>query len=97
MATCPVEQFRNAELALQSAAKAVELEGEGDWTYLDVLAAAQASVGKYAEAQTTIEKALQIAPDETLPTLQSRLALYRNRQPYRQSEPTAGNPASVMR
>ena len=93
MATCPVEQFRSSELALQSATKAIELDGNGDWTYLDVLAAAQANAGKFAEAQTTIEKAMQIAPDDVLPTLQSRLALYRNRQPYRQSEPTAGKPA----
>jgi tetratricopeptide (TPR) repeat protein len=97
MATCPSEQFRNAELALQSASKAIQLDGDGDWTYLDVLAAAQANAGKYAQAQATIEKALQIAPGDVLPTLQSRLALYRNRQPYRHSEMSAEAPRAALR
>jgi tetratricopeptide (TPR) repeat protein len=84
MATCPVEQFRDAELALQSANKAIELDGSGDWTYLDALAAAQASAGRYAEAAATLDKARQIAPDEATAELQSRQALYRDGKPYRQ-------------
>ncbi len=85
MATCPLDQFRDRELALQSAEKAVALSGDGDWTYLDVLAAAQANAGRYGEAQATLEKAVQIAPDGIAQALESRLALYRDRQPYRQS------------
>src|SRR4029450_6395850 len=85
LATCPLDEFRDRDLALQSAEKAVALDGDGDWTYLDVLAAAQANAGRYGEAQATLEKALQIASDEVGESLQTRLALYRDRQPYRQS------------
>jgi tetratricopeptide (TPR) repeat protein len=95
MATCPLEQFRASELALQSAEKAIELAGDGDWTYLDALAAAQASAGRFTQAQATLEKAIQLAPDKAVGELQSRLELYRSRQPYRQSERSAaaGNAA----
>ena len=84
LATCPEDQFRDRELALQSAEKAIALDGQSDWTYLDVLAAAQANAGRYGEAQPTVDKALQIAPEEVVPALEGRQALYRDRQPYRQ-------------
>ena len=85
MATCPEDQFRDRDLALQSAEKAIALDGESDWTYLDVLAAGQANAGRYGEAQATLEKAVQIAPDDIAQALQLRLGLYRDRQPYRQN------------
>jgi tetratricopeptide (TPR) repeat protein len=84
LATYPEEQFRDRDLALQSAEKAIALEGQADWTYLDVLAAAQANAGRYGEAQATIDKAVQLAPDEVALALEGRQALYRDRQPYRQ-------------
>jgi tetratricopeptide (TPR) repeat protein len=84
LATCPQDEFRDRELALVSAEKAIALDGNGDWTYLDVLAAAQANAGRYGEAQATLEKAVQIASDDVAQALQSRLARYRDRQPYRQ-------------
>jgi tetratricopeptide (TPR) repeat protein len=86
LATSPQEQFRDRDLALQSAEKAIALDGDGDWTYLDVLAAALANAGRFGEAQASLEKAIQIAPDHTAESLQARLALYRDRKPYRQSE-----------
>jgi tetratricopeptide (TPR) repeat protein len=85
MATCPRDELRHADAALRSAEKAIKLDGNGDWTYLDALAAAQANAGKYDEAQATIEKALQMAPDSAVEVLQSRQDLYRDGQPYRQS------------
>jgi tetratricopeptide (TPR) repeat protein len=85
MATCPRDEMRHADAALRSAQKAIKLDGNGDWTYLDALAAAQANAGQYDEAQATIEKALQMAPDSAVQVLQSRLDLYREGQPYRQS------------
>ena len=86
LATCPVDQFRDRDLALQSAEKAIALDGDGDWTHLDALAAAQANAGRYGEAQATLEKAIHIAPDQVAETLQTRLALYRDRKPFRLSE-----------
>ena len=83
-ATCPDEQFRDVQLALQSAEKAIELEGTSDWTYLDVLAAAQANAERFTDAQATIAKAIDIAPPYAKESLGTRLALYRAQQPYRQ-------------
>ena len=83
MATCPDAQFRDAELALQSAKKAVELDGEDDWRYLDTLAAAQASAGKFDEAQATIKKAIENSPENQTAALAVRLNLYAEGKPYR--------------
>src|SRR5690606_22870855 len=60
--TCPVPQFRNADFALQSAEKAVELAEEETYLLLDTLAAAQANSGKFDEARATQAKALAMAP-----------------------------------
>ncbi|MBI2480742.1 MAG: tetratricopeptide repeat protein [Planctomycetia bacterium] len=49
MATCPDKQFRNAELGLQAAQRAVELGGEDSFELLDTLAAAQANANRFDE------------------------------------------------
>jgi tetratricopeptide (TPR) repeat protein len=89
MATCPEEKFRNAELAVASARKALALDGNGDYAYLDTLAAALASAGEFEDAVQTQEKAIQIAPDAKGNELRSRLALYKSEQPFRTSSRTA--------
>jgi tetratricopeptide (TPR) repeat protein len=86
--TCPVPQFRNADFALESAEKAIELAGEESYLLLDTLAAAQANAGNFDAAKTTQAKALQLAPAggalaEEIEALQQRLALYETGQPYR--------------
>ena len=83
MATCPEENYRNAELALQSARKAVQLDGNGDYAYLDTLAAALANAGEYEDAVATQERALQIAPDAVMEELRGRLSQYTAGRPYR--------------
>ena len=83
MATCPDEQYRDAPLALQSAQKAIELDGEEDWRYLDTLAAAQAATGDFEAAQATIKKALAKSPEEQTAALGVRLNLYAEEKPYR--------------
>jgi tetratricopeptide (TPR) repeat protein len=83
MATCPEEKYRNAELALESAKRAIQLDGDGDWLYLDTLAAAQANAGDYDDARRTLEKAIQIAADEIAESLRPRLQLYVAGKPYR--------------
>ena len=87
MATCPDEKYRNSELALESAKRAIQLDGDGDWLYLDTLAAAQANAGEFAEARQTLGKAIQIAPDTITPKLRQRLNLYVGGKPYRESVP----------
>lgn len=84
MATCPELKFRNANLALEAAEKAIALEGENDFRTLDVLAAVQANMGDFAKAQATLKKSMQLAPQEVQATLQMRMKLYVNGQPYRE-------------
>lgn len=89
MATCPEERFRNAELAVASARQALALDGNGDYAYLDTLAAAMASAGEFDDAKETQEKAIQIAPDAKANELRARLTLYKSSQPYRTTSRTA--------
>ncbi len=87
MATCPDERFRNAELAQQAAAKAVELRGDAppDVGQLDTLAAVQANAGRFDEAQQTLAGAITLASGVVKSELQNRLRLYQAQQPYRLS------------
>ena len=85
MATCPEEAYRDAKLALESAQKAIELDGEEDFRYLDTLAAAQANNGDYEQAKATIEKALAQAPEDQVERLKTRQERYDSSQPYRES------------
>lgn len=84
MATCPDERFRNAELALGLAEKAIELAGQADPKLLDGLAAAYANADRFDEAQATLDKALKLASDSERDALQERRDIYRARRPYRQ-------------
>lgn len=83
-ATCPSERFRDAQLALDAANRAIELDGEDEFQYLDTLAAAQANAGKFEEAVATISRAIKNTPQDQRERLQYRLKLYENEKPYRQ-------------
>ena len=85
MATCPEEKYRNEELALESAKRAIQLDGDGDWLYLDALAAAQANAGHFDEARETLSKAIHNAPDVIAASLRQRLNLYVTGKPYRET------------
>lgn len=85
MATCPEEKFRNEGLALESAKRAIQLDGDGDWLYLDALAAAQANAKQFDDARETLQKAIQIAPDKIGTSLRQRLNLYVAGKPFRES------------
>ncbi len=86
MATCPDKRFRKADLAIRAARKAIELDGESP-RYLDTLAAAQASAGKFELARATLRKALERAPADSATALKQRLALYESQRPYREAIP----------
>ncbi|MCU0876696.1 MAG: tetratricopeptide repeat protein [Pirellulaceae bacterium] len=92
MATCPEERFRNGELALEAARKAIEIDGKRDWTYLDALAAAEASCGDYAAALATVAEAIGVAPPRALAALERRRAQYDANRPFVQGGPTASVP-----
>ncbi|MFO0896622.1 MAG: tetratricopeptide repeat protein [Pirellulales bacterium] len=85
MATCPDRRFRsNPAFAVESARKAVELEGDKDFRNLDVLAATLANDNKFAEAVAAQTKAVELAgTSEDATRLKQRLELYQKNQPYR--------------
>lgn len=85
MATCPDPQFRNSDLAIRAAEKAIELDGGADYIYLDTLAAALANGGQYKQAQAVLRRTIESAPKEHVAPLKRRLRRYQARQPYRQS------------
>lgn len=90
MATCPDAQYQHPELALRAARKAIEIDGEDDYIYLDTLAAALASHGQFEGAQRTVRRAIRLAPPENASPLQQRYSLYRSGTPFRQTvEPGA--------
>jgi len=92
LATCPDEQFRDEDQALAAAKKAIALDGEdAGHRYLEVLAAAQANAGEFAEAQETQTQVVEQAPDTAQEDCKVRLALYNQDRPYRQQPaPVAG-------
>lgn len=85
VATCPDHRFRNAQLAVQAARRAVELRGEADYIYLDTLAAAYAENGDFDLATETVRRAIELAPQDNVQPLEQRLTLYEAKKPYRQT------------
>jgi len=85
MATCPAEGFRNPKLAVRAAQKAIELDGDEDYIYLDTLAAAWATAGQFDKAQEAMRRAIVLAPAENRAPLEKRQALYKNKKPFRQA------------
>ena len=83
LATCPVDRFRDSKLALEAAQKAIELDGEDDYRYLDTLAAAYANAGDFRQARELQTKVVSLAPPAEAERYQRRLALYEADRPYR--------------
>jgi tetratricopeptide (TPR) repeat protein len=88
MSTCPDERYRNDELALSAAQKALELDGDKDPRYIETLAAAYANAGQYDSAVAILQSHLDKMPQQYVAGAQSRIQLYKSERPYR-SGPTA--------
>ena len=99
MATCPDNSFRDQKLAIEAAQKAIGLDGQNDYRYLDTLAAAQANAEQFEQAVATQQNAIKIAPTSELEELEERLALYKSSKPYRQGmfAATAAKPTEPAR
>lgn len=89
LATCPDKRFRNPNLALSAANKAIELDGEKDFRSLDTLAAATAAVGDSPAAAQLVRQAIAIAPPNARAELTERSALYAGGGKFVQSSPIA--------
>jgi tetratricopeptide (TPR) repeat protein len=94
MATCPDERYRNEELALSAAQKALELDGDKDPRYIETLAAAYANAGQYDSAVVILQGHLDKMPDQFVPGAQARIQLYKSERPYRSgAAPQAAAPS----
>jgi tetratricopeptide (TPR) repeat protein len=94
VATCPEEQYRDPELALSAAERAVELEGRDNCRNLDTLAAAHAEAGHFDNAQRVVRQAIEIASPAEAQVYRNRLTLYEAHRPFRAS-PKRVAPVSV--
>lgn len=89
LATAPDAQARDGAEALQVAQQALGVAGRARVRILDTLAAAYAELGRYDEAIEAAERALGQARKggavRLAEEIEGRLALYRQRRPYRQA------------
>jgi tetratricopeptide (TPR) repeat protein len=87
-ATAPRAELRDSTAAVRMAERACELSGGQEARFFGTLDAAYAEAGRFADAITTAEKtrdlALAAGDKEIATAAQQRMALYRDRQPYRQ-------------
>ncbi|MCA9077473.1 MAG: tetratricopeptide repeat protein [Planctomycetaceae bacterium] len=83
MATCPEEEFRNGERAVEYARYACELTKHQNGEYVDTLAAALAEAGEFAEAVKTQQQAITLLSEESLPAAEARVELYQAEKPFR--------------
>lgn len=87
MVTCPNSRFRNSDMGLEAAQKAIELDGQDDYRYLDTLAAAHANLGQFDEAKDAAMRAVAAAPESAKAKVRQRLQLYERDQAYREGGP----------
>ncbi len=86
LATCSDAKYRNGATAVLAAKTACELTDWKHASFLDTLAAAFAEAGDFESAIKWQSKAIELATDPAeKQELQTRLELYREKMPYRQS------------
>jgi tetratricopeptide (TPR) repeat protein len=94
LATCPDPAMRDPQQAVAAARRAAALASPDDCYVLDTLAAAYASAGQFAQAVQYQQQAVAAASEDFAPSLQQRLDLYQQRQPYRNATAAAVQPAA---
>lgn len=82
LATCPQSAIRDSKLAIEAAEKAVNLTGRKNGSFLDTLAAAYASAGRWEDAITTAEQAVGELSGADQYAADQRLGLYREKKPF---------------
>jgi len=90
LATFPRASVRNGQQAVELAQRANQLAGDGHLALLGTLAAAYAEAGRFPEAVSTAQRALQMAQMQTntarADALRSQLKLYQAGSPFRDTE-----------
>jgi Zn-dependent membrane protease YugP/tetratricopeptide (TPR) repeat protein len=81
--TCPQHEFRDAQVAVAEATRALELIEWKEPKWFEVLAAAHAEAGNFAEAVRWQQKCIDESTTEQTPAMRSRLERYEAHQPYR--------------
>lgn len=90
LATCPDEDFRDPQRALELALAANEAVETPDGEYLDTLAAAYARLGQFDKAIEAGKKALdQLGMNPGAAAVHDRLELYESGKPFSESLKTA--------
>lgn len=84
-AACPEEAFRDGKAAVELATKACELGRWRDAQGLDTLGAASAEAGNFEKAVAAAERALTLATAQEKPPIEARLALYKEKKPFREA------------
>lgn len=87
LATCPVAELRDGKEAVRLAEHVCADAAWREPATLDTLAAAYAEAGRFDQAVATLEQAIEMAGASGkaagVEEMQSRLALYKAREPYR--------------
>jgi tetratricopeptide (TPR) repeat protein len=88
LATCPDAKYRDGKKAVQSATTACELSEWKDPGALDTLAAAHAEAGAFEPAVKWESRAIElVSDDEAREIYRNRLELYRQKKPFRATNP----------
>jgi tetratricopeptide (TPR) repeat protein len=94
-ATTADEKLRNGAESLKLADRAVNRTQRKSWRPLSVLAAAQAELGKFAEARQVLEESLAVAPPEVMEYLHGMQTELLADRPIRIDPPAAAGESPV--
>ena len=84
LATTVDDRFRSPGEAVALAEQAVALTADRNVRLLDILAAAYAAAGRFDDAVSTAQQALDLDPGSDSTRIRERQALYRSHQAYRE-------------
>ncbi|MHC4539925.1 MAG: protein kinase domain-containing protein [Planctomycetota bacterium] len=90
-ATCPADEHRSGNEAVELASRACELTNWEKHEYIGTLAAAYSEIGDFDAAAKRQKKADELLPENCPPELranyESRLEVYESRKPYHKGSP----------